>query len=483
MIERDELLKEKAYMEIKKYKEVVAADPYRLHYHVMPPVGLLNDPNGFVYFKGNYHLFYQWNPFQTGHGAKFWGHYVSKDLVHWEACPIALSPIDWFDKNGCYSGSAVIENDQLVLFYTGNVRDEAGNRETYQCKAVSEDGIHFRKLGPVIHQPDGYTAHFRDPKVYQKDGMWYMVIGAQRVDETGCVLLYRSPDLTEWKLVGPLAGSHLNRLGDFGYMWECPDLLELDGQDILIVSPQGIEAEGIKYQNIYQAGYFAGKVDYESFSFDHQEFEELDRGFDFYAPQTTTDPAGRRLLFGWMGVPEENEAFHPTIANNWIHAMTLPRELTWENEKVYQRPVKELEEIRGEQVFSEDILLQEDTKKLGNEEVFELLIDVSQNAADCFTVQLGKSTKLSYERGTSLFTLERESIKEAGKIESRQCSLASLQEIRVFKDTSSIEVFLNGGEEVFTARLFDPSEQSLSLTAKGSINLNVKKWNLLKVTK
>ncbi|MGW8264230.1 sucrose-6-phosphate hydrolase, partial [Bacillus sp. LR--39] len=138
---QDQELRQKAMNRVEEYRDIVNLDPYRLHYHIMPPVGLLNDPNGFIQWKGVYHLFYQWMPFKTGHGAKLWGHYSSADLVNWRHEEIALTPSDWFDKNGCYSGSAIAENDVLHLFYTGNVRDGEGNRETYQCLAVSKDGI------------------------------------------------------------------------------------------------------------------------------------------------------------------------------------------------------------------------------------------------------------------------------------------------------------------------------------------------------
>lgn len=143
----------------------------------MPPVGLLNDPNGLIQWKGIYHVFYQWQPFKTGHGAKFWGHYTSTDLVNWQHEEAALAPSDWFDQNGCYSGSAFIDNGQMHVMYTGNVRDEQGNRETYQCLAVSEDGIHFQKKGVVATLPEGFTAHFRDPRYGSEmaSGTWSLV--------------------------------------------------------------------------------------------------------------------------------------------------------------------------------------------------------------------------------------------------------------------------------------------------------------------
>ena len=113
----------------------------------MPPVGLMNDPNGLIYWKGTYHVFYQWMPFATTHGAKFWGHYTSRNLIHWERQAPALAPSEWFDRNSCYSGSAVDNDGVLTLFYTGNVKDDDGTRHTYQCMAISSDGLHFEKRG------------------------------------------------------------------------------------------------------------------------------------------------------------------------------------------------------------------------------------------------------------------------------------------------------------------------------------------------
>ncbi len=129
----------------KKRQETAASDRYRQNYHVMPSVGLLNDPNGVIQWNGVYHLFFQWQPFHTGHGAKFWAHVTTKDFVEWKEEEIALAPGEWYDKNGCYSGSAIEKDGRLCLMYTGNVRDGEGNRETYQCLAVSEDGIVFDK--------------------------------------------------------------------------------------------------------------------------------------------------------------------------------------------------------------------------------------------------------------------------------------------------------------------------------------------------
>ncbi|TFJ91404.1 glycoside hydrolase family 32 protein [Lentibacillus salicampi] len=477
--------KEFVYKRIDNYKDMVESDPYQLHYHLMPPIGLLNDPNGFVYFKGYYHIFYQWNPFETKHGTKFWGHYISDDLVHWKHAPIALAPEDWYDKNGCYSGSAIVYQGTLYLFYTGNVRDDDGNRESYQCMAVSSDGLHFDKKGPIIHVPEGYTAHFRDPKVFCKGERWYMVVGAQTKDEKGEVVLFTSTDLESWDFKGPLAGSDLNGLGDFGYMWECPDLFELDHQGILIVSPQGLGAKGYEFNNIYQSGYFAGKLDYHNLTFEHGDFTELDRGFDFYAPQTTVDTNGRRILFGWMGNAEEEASTHPTTQHKWMHNLTIPRQLDWRNGKLVQHPVTELRDLRENEVKYENVTVsnQREAKFSGVEgNVFELCVSITDWNATGFTIGIGKNNRMEYDQTTNTFTLERLSFAEKNKVESRHCVLQKLESIQVFKDTSSIEIFINNGGVVFSARVFDdPEDIGVIFRVIGSVTMNVRKWDMKKV--
>lgn len=470
----------KANQEVERKKQIVESDPYRLRFHLMPPVGLLNDPNGFIQYKGVYHLFYQWNPFETAHGSKFWGHYTSTDLVNWEHQPIALAPSEWFEKNGCYSGSAVEHEGQMVVFYTGNVKEENGERKTYQCMAVSRDGLTFEKKGPVIHLPEGYTAHFRDPKVWKKDDTWYMVLGAQDLNEQGKVVLYSSYDLTKWEYLGPIAGSGMNSLGSFGYMWECPDLFELDGKDVLLVSPQGLEPEGDLYHNLFQAGYFVGELDFKKPAYKHGAFTELDRGFDFYAPQTTIDEKGRRLLFAWMGITDENEQYQPTIKNGWIHAMTLPRVLTLKGEKVYQQPVEELQQLRKNEVSYQNVQVNKEIVTLDKIKgtSMEILIDGISYVTDSFEITIRGAASFFYSAKENKMSLHRKNFKD-GRVESRHCQIYGIKKLHVFLDTSSIEIFVNDGEEVFTARYYPSTKnESVSFITEGNLQFNIKKWDL-----
>ncbi|WP_270180534.1 sucrose-6-phosphate hydrolase [Alkalihalobacillus sp. CinArs1] len=478
MTTRNEELIQLALEDMEVHRDTVMSDPHLPHFHLMPPVGLLNDPNGFIQWNGEYHVFFQWMPFKTGHGAKFWGHYTSNDLVNWTLRSPALSPGDWFDKDGCYSGSAICHDDKMLLFYTGNVKDENGNRESYQCIAESSDGIHFKKNGVVLDLPEGYTAHFRDPKVWKHEDTWYMVIGAQNNKEEGRVVLFESTDLRNWSLKGDVTASKHKKLGEFGFMWECPDLFHLDGSDVLLFSPQGLKPEGYAYQNVYQTGYLSGKLDYKTGRLDHDAFTELDRGFEFYAPQTTEDEEGRRLLIGWMGVPEQDEEHHPTRKHKWIHTLTIPRELHYRDGKLIQLPVEELNDMRQNKTEVEASLYNEQMEREElNGKVYELLVNVKE-VKGSFSVTFRNAAEMVYDADEKLLTFKRNSFVD-GTEESRSCKMDSVTQLRFYVDSSSIEVFINGGEEVFTSRYF-PSEEDESLLFKseGEAKFEVTKWNI-----
>ncbi|MBT2690847.1 sucrose-6-phosphate hydrolase [Bacillus sp. ISL-47] len=468
--------------------ELVNQCPWRQSFHIQPETGLLNDPNGFSYYNGEYHMFYQWFPLGPVHGLKHWYHTKSKDLVHWENVGMAIKPSQEFDSHGAYSGSGIEHEGKLFLMYTGNTRNENWVRHPYQCMAVmSQDGSMAKMDAPVIAEvPKGYTDHFRDPKVWKDGDRFFAVIGAQRENETGTVVLYHSQDLKDWQFAGEIKtglGEH------FGYMWECPDYFELEGQGVLLFSPQGLKAEDDSYQNIYQSGYVIGSpLDMEKAELKHGAFHELDRGFDFYAPQTMQDPQGRRILVGWMGLPEID---YPTDKNGWAHCLTLPRELSIKGGKLLQQPVAELEALRGEKAEASRTVEDETVGLEGFEgEVYELLAEFSGSTADEFGLELrvGESQKtvIKYDAVTKKVVFDRTHsgasfAEEFGTV--RKCGLdAEKISFRIFVDVSSIEVFVNNGEEVFTGRIF-PSETSNGIRVfarGGATNVEAVKWDIIK---
>lgn len=478
-------VKENEEKSILEKKEIVEKDFWRQKYHIQGIVGLINDPNGFSQFKGKYHMFYQWNPLGTNHKNKTWAHSVSDDLLHWERLKTALRPETWYSKDGVYSGSAIADDKKLYLFYTGNVKDADGNRESYQCLAVSSDGENFERWEPsIVNQPDGYTRHIRDPKIWKKDGKFYAVIGIQSENLEGKAVLYSSENIKDWKFEGEIAGANHGKIKDFGFMWECPDYFQLKDEktreirDLLIFSPQGLEPEGDLYNNKYQTGYLFGKLDYEKPEFEiFSNFVEIDRGHDFYAPQSMKDDKGRRLFIGWMGVPEEED--FPTVKNEWLHCLTLPRELKVINGKLYQLPIKEMESIRGEKIeFSGKVAGE---VNVGTGTAYELKAKFTNINSDCgLKLRTGKNseTVLKFDYNDKKFVLDRTKGEQSDK-RLRKVYLGDISELEltVFVDNSSVEIFINGGQEVFSSRIFPEKDaDGISIFADKNVNVEINKW-------
>ncbi|WP_346209445.1 sucrose-6-phosphate hydrolase [Aeromonas salmonicida] len=427
-----------------------AADPHRPRWHLAAPVGLLNDPNGFIEHGGRYHLFYQWNPLGCTHSNKVWGHVSSSDLLHWQHEPIALLPTETYESHGCYSGSAVSdEQGRLTLIYTGNVKYPDGSRTAFQCLARADGEGGFAKLGPMLNLPEGYSGHVRDPKVWHDGQQWLMVLGARTLDDKGEVLLYRGQTLDKWQLVGPIAGSGRGGLGEFGYMWECPDLFPLADRHVLISCPQGIAPQGEDYRNLYQCGWLAGQ--FEGEHFEHGAFHELDRGFEFYAPQTTLDSQGRRLLFGWLGLPEENEMSQPTIPYGWLHQMSCPRELFWQHEWLCQRPVAELAVLKGELTRFEGVV-----SEFPGIAIDSAWLDLTLTGAG--SLWLGTVAELVWQKGR--IGLRRQNW-QSGEWEERSAPWLG-GPLTLLCDRSSLECFVDDGRQTLSARYFPGEKPQLS---------------------
>ena len=437
--------------EIRKIEETKFTEmnlfPHRLTHHLMPPAGWLNDPNGLCYYKGRYHVFFQYSPFEVKGGLKFWGHYSSEDLVSWRYEGVPLYPDSPMDCHGVYSGSALAEDDTMHLFYTGNVKldgdyDYINNgRITSTLHVESADGIHFgvkEEVIPASQYPEDYTCHIRDPKVWKEKDQYHMVLGGRKKNDQGAVLFYRSEDLKKWEFDGELTTEK-----PFGYMWECPDVFELGGETILSVSPQGVRREKYRYQNIYLSGYFVmqeGMVQTEN-------FREWDMGFDFYAPQTFLDQKGRRILIGWMGMPDADEEYQNcTLEEGWQHCLTVPRELKYQNGKIYQYPVEELMNLRR----WEKKLSQED-REVETEGAFDLELQLEKGPVK---VVLTDVFTLEHKDGILTLTMNEEA--GAGR-RSRNACVEQVKDIRILADTSAVEIYVNQGEVVFSSRFYGKS--------------------------
>lgn len=447
---------------------------FRLGHHLMPPVGWLNDPNGLCWYKGKYHVFFQYAPFDVEGGLKFWGHYTSEDMIDWKYEGTALYPDSSYDCHGVYSGSALVDDGKLHLFFTGNVKIDGDydyineGRETSTLHVESEDGIHFSNKEEVIsfsEYPEEFTCHIRDPKVWKENGKYFMVLGGRLKGDKGAVLVYESGDLKEWKLLRTITTSEV-----FGYMWECPDYFELDGEKILSVSPQGLTREEFRFQNIYQSGYFILK---EDGSVDVKDFREWDMGFDFYAPQTFTDVQGRRTLIGWMGMPDADEEYvNKTIEEGWQHCLTVPRELKLKDGKILQYPVKELENLRKEKTVLNDENSAVELRVEVNEG-FDLVLEEIALTGSSFQISMGGQMLFRYENGTAEIGFP--GVTGAGR-KVRKAQINELRNIRFLVDTSAAEIYLNDGETVFSTRYYPDREDLLLKIQGGKFKGNL--WNL-----
>lgn len=487
----------------RRYEEAMAqniTDQERPEFHLSPRVGWMNDPNGFSYYKDKFHLYYQYYPYDSQWGPMHWGHVVSDDLLHWEYLPSAIAPDMPYDYVGCFSGSAIELPDGKQLFMYTGVRKEAqpdgGVRDIQtQCLATG-DGMDYEKdpRNPILTVEDmpenSSPFDFRDPKMWKcEDGSYRCVTVNDRADGTGGrILLYRSEDGYNWKFESVM----LSNDGNFGKMWECPDFFSLDGKDVVLVSPQDMLPKDFEYHNGDGTLCLIGKFDETTKTFIPESDQAVDYGIDFYAMQTVEAPDGRRIMIGWM--QNWDTCNHRSENSKWFAQMSLPRELSVKNGRLYQKPVKELDDMRENKVEYQNVALEDDTISLekleGRKIDMELVIrpQDEKNRYKKFAVRFAQNeqfyTALSFRPHESILKIDRKfSGSRRAYIHQRRCLVNGNSDelkLRIILDKFSVEVFINDGEQVMSATIFtDQDATGVSFFADGKVNMDVVKYDLI----
>ena len=377
---------------------------YRPKFHFTPAKNWMNDPNGLVWHKGEYHLFFQHNPFGTKWAHMSWGHAVSRDLLNWEELPVAIPE---GEDGAIFSGSAVSVGDEIIAIYT---RDK--DKKQTQCLAMSSDnGRTFTKYSgnPVL---DLNMEHFRDPKVFRFRDHWIMVV-VKAQDFLVCI--YSSFDLKNWKLE-----SEFGKVGAIGGQWECPDLFPLliDGEEIwvLIVS---LSPGGIKNNSGTQ--YFIGDFDGKTFTprYSTDEPRWFDYGSHNYAGVTfNNEPNNKRIFIGWLNSWQNGNE----LQTSWNGAMTIPRQIG-------------LAKVNGEIVLTQQPIC---------DPTYEVRLDAPTSGI----VGLEGFVKIGYNADRQTVFVE--------DFEAPYISQDGQIHLKVVVDRSSVELFTGDGTRCITLAVFPP---------------------------
>ena len=486
----------------------LAGDPQRPSYHLMTAANWINDPNGPVYHDGYWHMFFQHNPYIADFGPMGWGHARSRDLAHWEHCPVAIMPTPGgYDGAGCWSGSVVIQDGLPHMMYSGvadmtlwSVEDDIPpsdrqripqgyydeflleiDQET-QCIATSRDGMmtwEKHQANPVIPAtPAGLDLiGFRDPFLWkEEDGRWYMLLGSGIKGAGGVALLYRSPDLIEWEYLNPL---YIGDPAESGINWECPNFLDLGAKQMLVVSPHG--------RPVYWLGDY---VDHR-FTPDGSP-KRLDWGDVFYAPNSLLDPAGRWLMWGWMREARPRDQY---AAAGWASCLTLPREISLDDAgSLNVKPAEEMKQLRNGMLMDEFVDLGANVARTLDVAGDRLEIRLNVNHHDCqqFGIQFRRSpdgkqfTELRYNYATHRLRLDRELSSGTDEVTRDPCECelvlgrGETLKLTIYLDNSVIEIYAN--DRVSMASRIYPnleSAQGIRLyTGGGSASVGATVWQM-----
>ena len=415
---------------------------FRPVYHHTPLYGWMNDPNGMFYKDGVWHLYYQYNPYGSQWENMTWGHSTSRDLIHWEAQPLAIEP-DWL--GSIFSGSCVTNGDEVVAMYTS-----AGHHQTQSIAFSKDGGRTFTKYAgnPVLTTSD--VADFRDPRPFWNEDIkaWNLILAAGQE-----MRIYSSKDLKDWKYESSFGKEY----GNHGGVWECPDLFKIDGKWVLIcnINPGG-PFGGSATQ------YFVGQFDGHKFTCESMPkvTKWLDYGKDHYATVSFYNaPENRHVVLAWMS---NWQYANQVPTKQFRSANSIPRDLglfrCGEETYVSVVPSKEMLALRGAKVKKPT-------------ETCEILVDTKNNTEIVLSNTKGEQVVMKYDAAKLTFSMDRVnsgdvSFSEAFPAVTEAPTFGTIKQLRIFIDRCSIEAFDAEGKMAMTNLVF-PSEPYNNIKVKG----------------
>ena len=415
---------------------------YRQKYHMMPPVGWMNDPNGLVYTGGRYHLYYQFNPYAAEPGTMYWGHLISPDLITYRDGGVAIAPQE--ENVSIYSGGAIAENGEIRAVYTEHYeRGETQREEVYG--SVSRGGAVFtgrKKLfGNESLPPHISRTDFRDPCPVRIGEEYFVFVGGKDLIKNEGVIVVlggRSLEGLSYRFcIGPFY-----ELGD---MCECPSYCRMGEKDVFVVSGCNVPPRGVHFQNVNSSVFVVGKIDFTKGTMAVEHICEIDQGDAFYAPQLVSG-ADEPVMIGWQEMWKKR---YPTqeLGHGWAGAFSIPRALSLEGSRVLQTPVRSLEKYEKEY------------RGAGVPKCADLLLSFD-GAGEAEIAAENGSVRIGADGGIFLDT--RLSNNANGCVRRTEGAYGRCT-VRVLLDVSGIELFIEGGREAISSRIYLDGAYTLRL--------------------